>query len=542
MTTTITATPRPGAAAVDLRIVRDDTTLVDTVAEWTFSDAAAATAELANWSNASTFMEELEVTNASVRALTGITAGQRYFVESYSGFADAIKAGSTSLVSTREVPFVGRGARRNVAEIIAPSGGFNLVGGTLGGAPLLGYKVTRLDDQRLMFGPVIPAGNESTWTAQAAAPYASTSKDRFGNDLRFNWAGASGVQAVAANALKGYRSFTTTTGRNYTLTVAGQSDNTGTSVGLTFEVLNGSTVLASGTTTQTGSRTVRLAFTAPSSSITFQVSNRQPFNSSGVGGSASFSLQALTLERLPSDDLSTAPYTITSLSRSDGNGVRQVRLLRGADLVDGTLSATDYEPALDGLLAYTVMTERVGVPGSREIATTSTRLDAGGNVFIDAATPRLRFTAELVETYTATNATSAVFHDVIGRGDPVVSEGVQRLRDGSMRVWFPTYEAAKDAIAAFGRGKTMLWRSTDNAGLDMYFRSVNVSSAPYDAQTRPRRWYLDAAFREVATPTVPLEGAAAWNFGASAERNATFFDSFNEFSTFADLLNGPEEV
>lgn len=542
MTTTITATPRPGAAAVDLRIVRDDTTLVDTVAEWTFSDVAAATAELANWSNASTFMEELEVTNASVRALAGVTAGQRYFIESYAPLADAVKAGTTSLVSTRETPFAGRSARRNVAEVIAPSGGFSLVGGTLGGASLLGYKVTRLDDQRLMFGPVIPAGNESTWTAQAAAPYGATSKDRFGNDLRFNWTSATGVAAVPANGLKGYRTFTTTAGRNYTLTVAGQSDNTGTSVGLTFEVLNGSTVLASGTTTQTGSRTVRLAFTAPSSSITFQVSNRQPFNSSGVGGSASFSLQALTLERLPSDDLSTAPYTITSLSRSDGNGVRQVRLLRGADLVDGTLSATDYEPALDGLLAYTVMTERVGVPGSREIATTSTRLDTGGNVFIDAATPRLRFTAELVETYTATNATSAVFHDVIGRGDPVVSEGVQRLRDGSMRVWFPTYEAAKDAIAAFGRGKTMLWRSTDNAGLDMYFRSVNVSSAPYDAQTRPRRWYLEVAFREVATPTAPLEGAAAWNFGASAERNATFFDSFNEFSTFADLLNGPEEV
>lgn len=540
--TTITATPRVEDAAVDLRIVRDDTTPTDTVAEWTFSDAAGATAELVNWTNASTFMEELEVTNASTRALAGVTAGQRYFVESYSGFADAIKAGSTSLVSTREVPFVDRGARRNVAEIIAPSGGFNLVGGTLGGAPLLGYKVTRLDDQRLMFGPVIPAGNESTWTAQTAAPYATTSKDRFGNDLRFNWTGATGVAAVPANALKGYRSFTTTTGRNYTLTVAGQSDNTGSSVGLTFEVLNGSTVLASATTSASGSRAVRLSFTAPSSSVTLRVSNRQAFNSSGVGGSASFSLQAVTLERLPSGDLSTAPYTITTLSRTDGNGVRQVRLLRGEDLVDGVLEATDYEPALDGLVVYTVVTERVGVAGSREIATTSTRLNTEGNVFMDAATPQLRFTADLVETYTASNATSAVFHDVIGRADPVVSEGVQRLRDGSMRVWFPTYEAAKDAIAAFGRGKTMLWRSTDNAGLDMYFRSVNVSSAPYDAQTDPRRWYVEVQFREVATPNAPLEGAAAWNFSASTERNATFFDSFTEFSTFADLLNGPEEV
>ncbi|WP_163187025.1 hypothetical protein [Cellulosimicrobium sp. SL-1] len=549
MATTITATPRVGSASVDLRVTRDDSSGTNIAAEWARGDEASNLAQKATWSDPSKFVVtavDTYVQGSASKTFTAATPGQRVLFELWAtGTTGGWKINGAVMKQTRETgPY---DTRRFVWEGVVPSGGLVLLFDMLPGysSGLYSYKITRLLDQRVMTGPEFASGDENAWMLLEAPPFwnevmqwASAS-----TGLYATWYNTDVTGTIAAKALAAQRTINTTAGRTYTVTTEVSVFALKSTTGLFVEILTGTTVLAAQEVVSNAPTVVRLSFVAPGTSVTMRVSNRQPFVVEGPSSyNARYYVRTLLVERMQTDDLSAADYTITTLSRTDSNGVRQVRLVRGADLVNGALDATDYEPALQGLVAYTVVSERVGAAGSREIVTTSTRLDTAGNVFIDAATPQLRFNAELVETYTATNATSAVFHDVIGRADPVVSEGVQRLRDGSMRVWFPSYEAAKDAIAAFGRGRSMLWRSTDNAGLDMYFRSVNVSSAPYDTQTTPRRWYVDVTFREVATPTSPLEGDAAWNFAASAERNETFFDSFTEFSVFADLLNGPEEV
>lgn len=547
MTTTITATPRPESAAVDLRVVRDDTETTDVVVEWTRGTEAENLAEKATWDDPSKFLASTYaiVTGGASKTFEDYTPGQRAIIELWaSGAAGGWKINGTIMQHTRETATGGGG--RFVWEGVLPSGGVQMLFDMPSNytSSVYGYRITYLDDQRIMLGPDIASGQEAAWTLDAASPFGNQQGawSAVSSELYFTWWSNATIGVVAAGALKASRSITTTATRDYVITTQVQATDLGSSTGLVVEVLNGTTVLASQDVTTNADATVKLSFTAPTTSVTLRVSNRQPFSTPTTDYNARYYVRSLLVERLPADDLSLATYTITSLSRTDSNGVHQVRLPRNADLVEGLLESTDYEPAMDGLIAYTAVTERVGASGSREIATTSTRLDLTGNVFMDASLPALRFDAEIVETYGATNATSAVFHDVIGRADPVVSEGVQRLRAGTMRIWFRSYEDAKEAIQAFGRGKTMLWRSTDNAGLDMYFRSVDVSSAPYDAQVKPRRWYVSLDFREVATPTAPIETDVAWNFSASAERNATFFDSFMEFSTFADLLNGPEVV
>lgn len=547
MTTTITTTPRPDDAAIDVRIVRDDTNDSNIVAQWMRTTPAAAQAELANWTGAEAFGEVISVSGGDTRPLN-VTAGSRYLVEAFTSSNDVVRAGTTLLADTRDKSYFPSTANayRRVAEIVAPSGGFTLNGGGLAyGLPVFGYKVTKLTEQRIMMGPDFVAGNETAWTLDTAAPFVSKSVN-FGNALSglyFTWYNPNATATVAAGALKANRSISTTAGRDYVITAGVDVDVLGSSTGLVVEVLDGSTVITSQEVATNSDETVKLSFTAPGTSVTLRVKNRQPFNVTGGSGyNARYYVRSLLVERLNSDDLSAVKYTLTTLNRTDANGVRTVRMPRNADLVDGVLSITDYEPALDGLVKYTAVTERVGLSGTRDIATSSTRLDRTGDVFTQANTPQLRFDAEMVETYSATNETSAVFHDVIGRADPVVSTGVQRLRSGSMRLFFHTYEDAKDAIAVAGRGEPILWRSTANAGLDMFFIAGRVSSAPYDLDITPRKWYVDVEFREVAAPTTPIDTDAAWNFATSAERNPTFFDSFMEFSTFADLLNGPEVI
>lgn len=244
------------------------------------------------------------------------------------------------------------------------------------------------------------------------------------------------------------------------------------------------------------------------------------------------------------DELTDA-RRVVGLTRSDDNGARDVRAVAGVRMEDGTYLVTDHEAALDGLVTYTVATQRVDVPDpstTTEVATASVRLDVAGNRFTQVITPRLTAASKLVETYAADRASSGTVHDVIDRADPLVTKGVLRLRRGRMTVWSPTFEDATALASLFEAGDEVLWRQDEYSGLDMYFTAANVSVRPYDANTDPRRWAVELDYVEVAFPTAPIAGDEAWNFRAGALRNATFWDDLREFPTFADRLNGPPVV
>jgi len=236
---------------------------------------------------------------------------------------------------------------------------------------------------------------------------------------------------------------------------------------------------------------------------------------------------------------------VVGLTRSDGNGARDVRAVAGVRMEDGTYLVTDHEAALTGLITYTVATQRIDVPDpstTTEVATAQTRLNVTGNRFTQVVTPRLTESARLVETYDAGQASSGVVHVVIDRADPIVTKGPLRRRRGRMVVWFETYERALEFTHLFDAGDEVLWRQDGYAGIDMYFLADNVRTAIYDARTRPRRWNVALDYVEVAFPTAPVAGDAEWNYRAGAERNATYWPDLREFATYADRLNGPIEV
>lgn len=235
---------------------------------------------------------------------------------------------------------------------------------------------------------------------------------------------------------------------------------------------------------------------------------------------------------------------VIGLTRSDRNGARDVREVAGVRMEDGTYLVTDHEAALDGLVTYTVATQRIDVPDpapTTEVATTSTRLAVPGNRFTQVTTPRISGAPPMVMTYEAAQQSSGTVHDVIDRADPLVTRGVLRLRRGRLTAWWPTYEVALEFSHVFDAGVEVLWRQDTHAGLDMYLLAENVRTRPYDERTKTRRWAVEVDYVEVAFPTAPIAGDAAWNFRAGAQRNATFWDDLREFPTFADRLNGPAQ-
>lgn len=231
---------------------------------------------------------------------------------------------------------------------------------------------------------------------------------------------------------------------------------------------------------------------------------------------------------------------VDSLTRSDFNGTRPVRPPAGGfDLGGGALNHEDYENAITGNVAYTALVRHAG--GSTQVLTASLNVTGlwSESFIAPPLLPRLGTSVQIVETYDATSNTSSVVHEVIGRADPLVAIGIQRLRQGTMKVWAEDYSQAQAIVKTAGRGQILQWRQPDHPGLDMYFVSGNAQVQPHDERTVTRRWSVLVPYTEVLAPAANQLGTAMWNMEQSGIRNATFFDSLNEFATFLNLVIGP---
>ncbi|MFD6094538.1 hypothetical protein ACFWGN_20695 [Oerskovia sp. NPDC060338] len=236
----------------------------------------------------------------------------------------------------------------------------------------------------------------------------------------------------------------------------------------------------------------------------------------------------------------TPDNTTLSLTRSDFNGTKPVRPPAGGfDMAGGRFAYADTEHALTGNVAYTALVQHPG--GSTQIETVNLNVTGlwSTSFIAPPLLPRLGTSVEIVETYEATSATSSVTHNVIGRSDPLVAIGFQRLRAGTMKLWAKDYAHAQAIVKTAGRGQVLQWRQPDYPGLDMYFTTGDVSVQPYDERTGTRRWFVLTPYTEVLSPASNQLGTAVWNMERSSNRNATFFDSLNEFPTFLNLMIGP---
>lgn len=221
-----------------------------------------------------------------------------------------------------------------------------------------------------------------------------------------------------------------------------------------------------------------------------------------------------------------------SLTRTDANGTRPVRLLDGQEISGGTLIVEDSEAALVGLITYSLST-----PSGALSSVTTTLEGATGYRLAPAVFPQWGVTIGLLTGYEATRPSASTVHEVIGREDPVIRLAPLKLRRGTLTVWCADYQSLLDALGVYQRGEVVLMRQPDYPGLDMYHVGTEAKEAGYDEAMR--RWRLDVTYYEVAYPRGPLLGSPTWTWDDMAAMFPTWDAAAAFFATWNDAQIGP---
>lgn len=236
----------------------------------------------------------------------------------------------------------------------------------------------------------------------------------------------------------------------------------------------------------------------------------------------------LEVDATPTD----APVIIT---RVDANGAAPVRLLAGQAPISGSLTVTDHEAALSGLIRWDVL-DSAGV-------TTSTTLTLEGTVpgplIAAVQLPGQACAPRAVTGYASRRTSSSVVHWVEDRADPVVILRRARTREGSLTVWASSYADAADIMGVTAPGVLLHLRQPDHPGMDMYFVTLDAEPSPETLTAAGWVWTVRLNYVEVKVPAVPLLGAAGWTFADLTAGYPTFSAVRSAFVDFGALTIGP---
>lgn len=230
-----------------------------------------------------------------------------------------------------------------------------------------------------------------------------------------------------------------------------------------------------------------------------------------------------------------APAGPVIITRSDVSGNGAVRLMPGQEPLAGSMTITDYEPALTGTITYTVL-------DSSEDEATDTATLAGlitNPVLVVAVRPQYRVEATAVVGYDHTRETAAVVHNPLGRTDPIVVFGALRNRQGAVSMFAATFADAKAIENVVATGDAVLLRQVDHAGMDGYFIATSSNVSVFQAENETVLWQVSVEFVSVDAPDMPLLGAAGWTWADVIENYATVADMQLAFATFNELTVGP---
>lgn len=222
--------------------------------------------------------------------------------------------------------------------------------------------------------------------------------------------------------------------------------------------------------------------------------------------------------------------TLKSVTRSDANGSRPVRVAAGVLPSATPPILVDYEPALVGNLTYKA-TFTDGTSATKSVVAPTTS-KAWLNVPV---APQYSAAVDLVTGYSADRRSGNVLHEVIDRPDPAVTLGPLRWRDGLLEVWCADYATARVVEGVHDRGQVLMLRQPTYPGMDMYYVvSGSVTTTPLTIEHRPR-WRVAIGYTEVARPADALTGALGWTFEELATTYSTFGQVAESFETFDDL-------
>lgn len=229
-------------------------------------------------------------------------------------------------------------------------------------------------------------------------------------------------------------------------------------------------------------------------------------------------------------EITDAPEGAVTISRTDINGTGTVRLYAGQEPISGDLTATDYEPALNGTITYSV-TDASGAITSQTMTSLGVIVPwLGVPVLPGFNTPLL-----LVLDYTASRGTTTTLHTIVDRADQVAVIGRLLGRVGRFRVRALNHGHAQAIVDLYNRGEIVQLRQPDHDRLDLTHVATRVE---YVHDPERREWWVDIDYTEIAAPVGPLLGSLGWTFEDVAVYG-TFDAVRRDFATFADLLVGP---
>lgn len=241
-------------------------------------------------------------------------------------------------------------------------------------------------------------------------------------------------------------------------------------------------------------------------------------------GSTSFltpPIERVTFSLLP---VGYTPDAFT-LTRTDANGTRPVRLLERQEIMSGALVVVDYEAAMTGPITYQLTTSGTTLPAA------STTLDGSeGYRLAPAVFPQFATTLALVTGYDAERSSGSIVHHVIGRADPVVRLAPLRLRAGTLTVWCEDYPAATAVHDVYRRGEVVLLRQPDHSGFDLYHVATHAREGVYIDSLG--RWMVEVTFVEQKWPRGPLLGTTGWTWDDLLAVCATWDDVARLFPTW----------
>lgn len=221
-----------------------------------------------------------------------------------------------------------------------------------------------------------------------------------------------------------------------------------------------------------------------------------------------------------------ASGSVVTVTRSDANGTRPVRLIAGKLPRTGTFDLTDYEPSLTGQVQYRAKT-------STEEAAAWTTLGSQLPRFVMPSIPLFSVEVDNVYAYAAARESRATVHEVVGRRDPIIVQGKLGTRRGSLGIYCPDHDSVMRLLAMFERGQTVMYRQSEHAGMDMYFIPVNASPAPSG-----KSWELSVSYVEMDYPAGDVQSDPDWTFTKLAATGGTFDAVAADYRTFVDLVLG----
>lgn len=223
------------------------------------------------------------------------------------------------------------------------------------------------------------------------------------------------------------------------------------------------------------------------------------------------------------------PLTIT---RTDANGVNDVRLAAGAVVSAGLLAVVDYEPALLGPVTYTADGASVTVDLGAQLAP---RLSVVGR-------PALARNVVELASYAETSDAAPYIARVYMRTDDLPITAPLSLRSGPLVLHLTDYAEAKAVRDLASAGQILQLRQPTFPGLDLYLVPSRVSLNTVNETLTPAEWRVTFEYVETPWPQMPLQGGAGWTYSDLVDQGGTYATLKATWATYFVLAVGPVDV